>query len=99
MVAILTATNRTLTSALTTCQLQLVEALQNVAKITTSIANLTAQGHQSPEIGTTAVLVVILRTILAVTAKSLEPYMTREKQNLTQKGAHLEITQLRMAWN
>ena len=39
-VATLTATNSTLTSALTACQLQLVEALQNVTKLTNSLANL-----------------------------------------------------------
>ena len=57
MVATLTATNRTLTLALTACQLKLVEALKNVAKLTTALANLNkipAQGHPTPEIGTTA---------------------------------------------
>ena len=39
-VANLTATNITLTSALTECHLQLVEALQNVTKLTTYLANL-----------------------------------------------------------
>ena len=39
-VATMTATNSTLTSALTACQLQLVEALQNVTKLTNSLANL-----------------------------------------------------------
>ena len=34
--ATLTATNSTLTLAITACQLQLVEALQNVVKLTTS---------------------------------------------------------------
>ena len=39
-VAILTATNSTLTLALTDCQLQLVKALQNVAELSTALANL-----------------------------------------------------------
>ena len=38
-VATVTATNSTLTLSLTACQLQLVEALQNVAKITTALAD------------------------------------------------------------
>ena len=38
--ATLTSTNRTLTSALIACQLQLVEAMQNVAKLTTPLADI-----------------------------------------------------------
>ena len=47
-VATLTATNSTLTSALTACQLQLVEALQNVTKLTNSLANLN-RNHRNLE--------------------------------------------------
>ena len=49
-VATLTATNSTLTSALTVCQLQLVEALQNVSKLTTSLANLNKNHSAGPSI-------------------------------------------------
>ena len=47
-VATLTATNSTLTLALTTCQLQLVEALQNVAKLTTTLADLNKNPSARP---------------------------------------------------
>ena len=48
MVATLTATNSTLTSSLTACQLQLVEALKNVAKLTTAMANLNKNNSTRP---------------------------------------------------
>ena len=47
-VATLTATNSTLTSALTACQLQLVEAIQDVAKLTTSLADLNKNPSARP---------------------------------------------------
>ena len=100
-VATLTATNNTLHLDLTACQLQLGEALQNVAKLTTSLVDLNkipAQGHPTPEIGTTAGLMVIPRTNTAETEKNLEPGMTREQNNLTQKGAQIEINPADNGW-
>ena len=79
-VATLTATNSTLTSALTRCQLQLVEALKNVAKLNTALADINKnhiQGHPAPKIGTTDGLMVIPLTIPSETAKNLGPGITR----------------------
>ena len=62
MIATLAATNRTLTLALTACQLQLVEALQDVAKLTTALADLNKNPSARPSntgIGNTAGLMVI----------------------------------------
>ena len=47
-VATLTGTNSTFTSALTVCQLQLVKALQNVAKLTTTLADLNKNHSARP---------------------------------------------------
>ena len=47
-VATLTATNITLTLALTACQIQLVEALQDVAKLTTFISDLRKNPSAKP---------------------------------------------------
>ena len=47
-VATLMVTNSTLTEALTACQLQLAEALQNVTKLTTSLANLNINQSAQP---------------------------------------------------
>ena len=49
-VATLTSTYSTLTLTLTACQLQLVEALQNVAKLTTSLADLNKNYSARPSI-------------------------------------------------
>ena len=100
-VASLTATNITLTSALTACQLQLVEARQDVTKLTTVIANLKknlAQIHPTPEIGTTAGLMVIPLEIPSETEKNLDMGMTRAQQNLIQKGYQLEISPAENGW-
>ena len=45
-VATLTATISTLTSALTACQLQLVEELQNLANLTTSLADINKKSQR-----------------------------------------------------
>ena len=47
-VATLTATTSTLTSALTACQPQLVEALQNVAKLTTTLVDINKNPSARP---------------------------------------------------
>ena len=47
-VATMKTTNSTLTSALTACQLQLVEALQNVTKLTASLTNLNINHSARP---------------------------------------------------
>ena len=47
-VSTLSATNGTLTSALTACQLQLVEALQDISKLTTVVANLNKNPSAKP---------------------------------------------------
>ena len=47
-VATLTATNSTLTSALTACKLQLVKSLNTVAKLTTSLSNLNKNHSARP---------------------------------------------------
>ena len=49
-VSTLTNTNSTLTLALIACQLQLVEALQNVAKLTTSLDDINKNHSASPSI-------------------------------------------------
>ena len=52
-----------------------------------------AQIHPTPEIDTTAGLMVILLDTPAKTAKNLYPGMTRAQQKLIQKGAQLDIIQ------
>ena len=56
------------------------------------------QGHPTPEIGTTAGLVVISQTIPAETAKNLELGMTWAQQKLTQKGSQIEINPAENGW-
>ena len=100
-VATLTATNSTLTSSLKDCQLQLVEALRMSTNSLPSLPTSTkipAQSHPTPEVGTTAGLMVTPRDIPAKTDKNLEPGMPRAQQKLIQKWAQLEINPAETGW-
>ena len=97
----LTATNSTLTSSLAACQLQLVEALQDVYKLTTIISDLKktpVQSHPTPEIVTTSGLMVITLNIPDETAKNLDTGITRTQQKLIKKVYQLEIIPGENGW-
>ena len=79
----------------------MVEALQDVAKLTTVIADLhktLVQNHSTPEIGITAVLMAILLLDPSETAKNLNPVMTRAPPKLIPKGDPLDISPAENYW-
>ena len=100
-VSTLTATNSTLTSALTACQIQIVKALQNVTKFTTSLANLNrnhVHNYPTPKLDTTAGPTDTCRTTLAVTVNTLKKFMAKEQQRLTPKESQLRINPAENGW-